>query len=227
MSKMQHTFKWNAGKLNKTDLAKLQQFLEKLNREWELFKIEKINFAKKNETNTFIMPQVFATDTTNLNHQLLIGNNRLVMSYRQNNTAPWTNTQFIGFYGNNVRIQSGYIPQDPTDLTNKEFVEGLVRPFQQQIQQLTNQIQQMQQQILNIQNELTNCAKLNARNIFTDFTEFTGGVKLNEPYINGIMELQFGNIPVGYLAATKINEIILQNQNNGAAVKINNQSFIK
>lgn len=226
MSKMQHTFKWSNGRLNKNELLKLQQFLEKINKEWEAFKLEIPNFAKKNESNLFLEPQKIANNTA-LNHQLFIGNNKIVMSYRQNDNAPWINTQFIGFYGNNVRFQSGYIPQDPTDLTNKQFVENLIRPFQQQIQTLNNQIRTLQRELADLRNEVVNCAKLNARNVFTDFNEFTGGVKLNEPYINGAMELQFGNIPVGYLAATKINEIILQNQNNGATVKVNNQAFIK
>lgn len=226
MSKMQHTFKWDNSKLNKNDLLKLQQFLEKINGEWEAFKLEIPNFAKKNESNIFTEPQKLASNTA-LNHQLLIGNNKLVMSYRQSDTAPWVNTQFIGFYGNNIRIQSGYIPQDNTDLTNKKFVEDLIRPFQQQIQTLNNQIQQMQQQILDLQNELNNCAKLNSRNVFTEFNEFTGGVTLNNPYINGVAELQFGNIPVGYLGAIKINQITLNNQNVGDTIKVNNQTFTK
>lgn len=149
------------------------------------------------------------------------------MSYRINDTAPWINTQFIRFYGNNVRIQSGYIPQDPTDLTNKKFVEDLIRPFQQQIQTLNNQVRTLQNELADLRNEVVNCAKLNARNVFTEFNEFTGGIQLEQPYINGVVELQFGNIPVGYLGATKINEIKLHNQRVGDTIKVNNQTFTK
>lgn len=226
MSKMQHTFKWSNGRLNKNELAKLKAFLEKINREFETLKLDLPNFAKKNESNIFTEPQKLANNTA-LNHQLLIGNNKIVMSYRQNDNAPWVNTQFIGFYGNNVRIQSGYVPQDSTDLTNKQFVENLIRPFQQQIQTLNNQIRTLQRELADLRNEVVNCAKLNTRNVFTDFNEFNGGVTLNEPYVNGIMELQLGNIPVGFLGATKINEITLNNQNVGATIKVNNQTFIK
>ena len=100
-------------------------------------------------------------------------------------------------------------------MTNKEFVEGLVRPFQQQIQQLeqanqqlANQVQQMQQQVTQalqaaqtaeqkatnaenlvnqLQADLVNYARLDRENIFTNRNRFNSDIEANSRFVsNGI-----------------------------------------
>lgn len=118
-------------------------------------------YARKDQTNVFEQEQHFG-DPAAPNNRIILKGSALTASKRQQG-GNWLNYQVISTNGAQVRLKGDYLATDNDDLTNKEWVEAQLVPFQGlngQIQTLGNRLQQAEQTIQQLEASLNQATTL-------------------------------------------------------------------